>query len=87
MSQPAISKHLSTLEAAGLVWRRREGRFIRYGMERDALAGALATFLQEVRPPSRALKQERRAEKARGVGSDSEQPSAAPPVRARAEDD
>ena len=61
MSQPAVSKHLSILEAAGLVWRKREGQFIRYGMERDTLAGTLAGFLQEVCPPSRALKRERRA--------------------------
>ncbi|MCB1489220.1 MAG: winged helix-turn-helix transcriptional regulator [Bauldia sp.] len=58
MSQPAISKHLSILEAAGLVWRKREGQFVKYGMQRDTLSGTLAGFLQEVCPPSRALRKE-----------------------------
>ena len=58
MSQPAISKHLSVLEAAGLVWKKREGQFVKYGMERDTLTGTLAGFLQEVCPPSRKLKSE-----------------------------
>ncbi|WP_208347568.1 metalloregulator ArsR/SmtB family transcription factor [Pseudaestuariivita rosea] len=63
MSQPAVSKHLSILEGAGLVWRKREGQFVRYGMERATLAGTLASFLQEVCPPSRALKKEAKAQK------------------------
>ena len=58
MSQPAISKHLSVLEAAGLVWRQREGQFVKYGMERETLSGVVAGFLQEVCPPSRKLKSE-----------------------------
>lgn len=62
MSQPAISKHLSVLEAADLVWKEREGQFVRYGMKSDNLGGTLAKFLQEVCPPSRALKSERRSE-------------------------
>jgi len=64
MSQPAISKHLSTLEAAGLVWRKREGQFVKYGMVTETLSGTLAGFLQEVCPPSRAIKKEARADKA-----------------------
>lgn len=62
MSQPAISKHLSVLEAADLVWKKREGQFVKYGMKSDNLGGTLAKFLQEVCPPSRVLKSERRAE-------------------------
>ena len=58
MSQPAVSKHLSILESAGLVWKKREGQFVRYGMERENLAGTLASFMQEVCPPSRALRKE-----------------------------
>lgn len=58
MSQPAVSKHLSILEGAGLVWKKREGQFVRYGMERENLAGTLAGFMQEVCPPSRALRKE-----------------------------
>lgn len=64
MSQPAISKHLSILEGAGLVWRKRDGMHVFYGMEQETLAGTLATFMQAVCPPSRALKKESRAMKA-----------------------
>lgn len=58
MSKPAISKHLSILETSGLVWKKREGQFVKYGMQRDTLSGTLAGFLQEVCPPSRKLKSE-----------------------------
>ncbi|MCR9239391.1 MAG: metalloregulator ArsR/SmtB family transcription factor [Alphaproteobacteria bacterium] len=61
MSQPAISKHLSLLEAAGLVWKKREGQFVKYGMERETLSGTLAAYLQEICPPSRQLKSESEA--------------------------
>ena len=60
MSQPAVSKHLSILEAAGLVWKRREGMFVFYGMEQQTLSSTLAGFLQAVCPPSQALKKEAR---------------------------
>ncbi|MEM1160396.1 MAG: metalloregulator ArsR/SmtB family transcription factor [Pseudomonadota bacterium] len=60
MSQPAISKHLSVLENAGLVWRKREGQFIRYGLKEDALSKTLTGFLGEVCPPSRKLRAESR---------------------------
>lgn len=59
MSQPAVSKHLAILKSAGLVWTKREGMHVRYGMETETLSGTLAGFLQEVCPPSRALKKER----------------------------
>jgi DNA-binding transcriptional ArsR family regulator len=58
MSQPAVSKHLSVLEHAGLVWKRREGQFIKYGMERDTLSGTLMSYMQEVCPVSSSLKAE-----------------------------
>lgn len=61
MSQPAVSKHLSVLEGAGLVWKKREGQFVKYGMKHETLSGTLAGFLQEVCPPSRALKKEAKA--------------------------
>ncbi len=63
MSQPAVSKHLTVLEGAGLVWKRREGMNVFYGMEQETLSGTLATFLQAVFPPSRAPKAEVRAKK------------------------
>jgi ArsR family transcriptional regulator len=62
MSAPAVSKHLSVLESAGLIWKRREGQFVLYGMEQENLTGHLWTFMQEVCPPSRALRKEVREE-------------------------
>lgn len=60
MSQPAISKHLNILENAGLVWRKREGQFIRYGLQQDTLTKSLTGFLGEVCPPSKKLRSESR---------------------------
>lgn len=68
MSQPAVSKHLSVLESAGLVWKRREGMNVFYGMEKETLSGTLATFLQAVCPPSRGLKKEARARREQSGG-------------------
>jgi DNA-binding transcriptional ArsR family regulator len=41
ISLPAISKHLSVLERAGLITREREGRVRRCHLEAEPLAGAL----------------------------------------------
>lgn len=41
VSLPAISKHLSVLERAGLITREREGRVRRCHLEREPLADAL----------------------------------------------
>lgn len=60
MSQPAVSKHLAVLEGAGLVWKRRDGMHVFYGMQTETLSGTIATFMQAVCPPSRALKKEAR---------------------------
>jgi ArsR family transcriptional regulator, arsenate/arsenite/antimonite-responsive transcriptional repressor len=68
MSQPAVSKHLAVLEGAGLVWKKREGMNVFYGMQQETLSGTLATFLQAVCPPSRALEKEARALKAEDGG-------------------
>jgi ArsR family transcriptional regulator, arsenate/arsenite/antimonite-responsive transcriptional repressor len=68
MSQPAVSKHLAVLEGAGLVWKKREGMNVFYGMQQETLSGTLATFLQAVCPPSRALKKEARELKAEDGG-------------------
>lgn len=58
MSQPAISKHLSLLESAGLVWREKRGANVHYGLNQDALAGTLVHFLAEVCPRSRPFRKE-----------------------------
>jgi ArsR family transcriptional regulator, arsenate/arsenite/antimonite-responsive transcriptional repressor len=65
MSKPAISKHLSVLENAGLIRGTREGQFIRYALVRDNLVNTLNGFVQEVCPVSRPLKRESRKLKER----------------------
>lgn len=60
MSKPAISKHLSILEGAGLVRSTREGQFIRYALVADNLANTLNGFVQDVCPVSRPLRRESR---------------------------
>lgn len=62
MSQPAVSKHLSVLENAGLVWREKRGQHVHYGLKEDALAATLVHFLAEVCPRSRPLRRESAAE-------------------------
>jgi ArsR family transcriptional regulator len=58
MSQPAISKHLSILENAGLVWREKRGQSVHYGLKEDMVAGTLVRFLGEVCPRSRPFRDE-----------------------------
>ncbi|WP_439817674.1 metalloregulator ArsR/SmtB family transcription factor [Zavarzinia sp. CC-PAN008] len=58
MSQPAISKHLSILENAGLVWREKRGQNVHYGLKQEALANTLLGFVGEVCPRSRPLRRE-----------------------------
>jgi ArsR family transcriptional regulator, arsenate/arsenite/antimonite-responsive transcriptional repressor len=58
MSQPAISKHLSVLENAGLVWREKRGQNVHYGLKEDALTGTLVHFLAEICPRSRPFRKE-----------------------------
>src|SRR5690606_27731005 len=50
ISAPAISRHLSILEAAGLVAQRREGSRIYYKLEPETLASAMGDFLSAVCP-------------------------------------
>jgi ArsR family transcriptional regulator, arsenate/arsenite/antimonite-responsive transcriptional repressor len=56
MSQPAISKHLSILENAGLVWREKRGQNVHYGLKEDVVTGTLVRFLGEVCPRSRPFR-------------------------------
>ena len=58
MSQPSVSKHLSILEGAGLIWREKRGQNVHYGLREDPLAGTLVHFLAEVCPRSRPLRKE-----------------------------
>lgn len=58
MSKPAISKHLSILESAGLIRGERHGQFIHYSLVRENIVNTLNGFVQEVCPISRPLKRE-----------------------------
>ena len=48
MSAPAISRHLSVLENAGLVASRRDGQRVLYALVRDTLMEALSGLAAEL---------------------------------------
>ena len=48
MSAPAVSRHLSVLENAGLAASRRDGQRVLYGLVRDTLMEALSGFAAEL---------------------------------------
>ena len=58
MSAPAISRHLSLLEAAGLVSSERRGQFVLYRLNGDNLVNTLTGFAFEVCPTAGPLKRE-----------------------------
>ncbi len=60
MSAPAISRHLSILENAGLVSSERQGQFVMYRLNRDHLVNNLTGFAFELCPVARPLKRESR---------------------------
>src|SRR5258708_38082365 len=51
MSAPAISRHLSVLENAGLASSQRQGQRVLYSLIRDTLADALGGFTAERSSP------------------------------------
>jgi DNA-binding transcriptional ArsR family regulator len=59
VSGPTISRHLSLLEAAGLVTFRREANRLIYQAETENLTGALNDFLSAV-CPTQILERKRR---------------------------
>jgi DNA-binding transcriptional ArsR family regulator len=61
MSAPAISRHLSILENAGLISSTRNGQFVLYKLNGDNLVGALSNFALEVCPVGKPLKRESKA--------------------------
>ena len=60
MSAPAISRHLSLLEAAGLVASERRGQFVVYRLNGDNLVNTLTGYAFEVCPTAGPLKRESR---------------------------
>lgn len=61
ISKPAVSQHLSILEAAGLVTSEKRGQFVHYSLVRDSLVNTLNDYVQEVCPVSKPLKTESKA--------------------------
>lgn len=61
MSAPAISRHLSILENAGLVTSQRQGQFVLYKLNADSLVNTLTGYALEVCPVGRPLKRESKA--------------------------
>lgn len=61
MSTPAISRHLSVLENAGLVRSERDGQRVVYELVPDNLVNTLTGFAFEVCPVAGPLKRESRA--------------------------
>ena len=53
MSAPAVSRHLSVLQNAGLVESERQGQRVLYRLKRDTLLNALARLASEVDGPLR----------------------------------
>jgi len=60
MSAPAISRHLSLLETAGLVFSERRGQFVVYRLNSDNLVNTLTGFAFEICPKGGPLKREAR---------------------------
>lgn len=60
MSASAISRHLSLLEAAGLVASEKRGQFVMYRLVPDNLVNTLTGFAFEVCPTAGPLKREAR---------------------------
>lgn len=61
MSAPAISRHLSVLEAAGLVASDKRGQYVFYRLVPDSLVNTLTGFAFEVCPTAGPLKREAKA--------------------------
>lgn len=61
MTAPSMSRHLSTLESAGLVSSRRDGQRVLYKLTPESLVSTLTGFALEVCPVAGPLKREARA--------------------------
>lgn len=66
MTAPAISRHLSLLEAAGLVSSERRGQYVFYRLNQDSLLNTLTGFAFEICPTAGPLKRESRKLGTRG---------------------
>ncbi|MEO0575036.1 MAG: metalloregulator ArsR/SmtB family transcription factor [Pseudomonadota bacterium] len=75
ISKPAISKHLSVLENAGLISSEKRGLHVHYSLNRDNLFTGMNDFLVNFCPEGRPLKLES-AEIAKRQGDANESTSA-----------
>jgi DNA-binding transcriptional ArsR family regulator len=58
MSKPAVSKHLSVLENAGLVESKKKGLHVHYRLNKNNLFAGMNDFLVNFCPEGRPLKLE-----------------------------
>jgi len=63
MSAPAISRHLSILENAGLVTAEKRGQYVMYKLNSESLVNTLSQFAFAVCPVGAPLKREAKARK------------------------
>jgi ArsR family transcriptional regulator len=61
MSKPALSKHLSILENAGLVRSEKKGQFVHYSLADRNMLNTLHSFLTTFCPVGGPLKRESKA--------------------------
>lgn len=61
MSKPALSKHLSILENAGLVRSEKKGQFVHYSLADRNMLNTLHNFLTTFCPVGGPLKRESKA--------------------------
>jgi DNA-binding transcriptional ArsR family regulator len=62
LSAPAVSRHLSLLEHAGVVVSRRDGQRVLYALVRDTLMEALSGFAAELAMGARSEPARKRRE-------------------------
>lgn len=74
ISKPAVSQHLSLLEAAGLVRSEKRGQFVHYSLVRESVVNTLNDYLQEVCPHAKPLRRESAALAGRARAADDEAP-------------
>ena len=73
MSAPAISRHLSVLESAGLVSSERRGQYVFYRLNGDSLVNTLTGYAFEICPVAAPLKRESRTLARKKTGNKSEE--------------
>ncbi len=61
MSKPALSKHLSILENAGLVRSEKKGQFVFYSLVQESLTSTLYDFVSSVCPITQPIRRKARA--------------------------